>query len=958
MANQSHRRLLVLSCRRICAGLIAAGIVLVGACAQAQDVTRLCDWEDAAALKDWEFRSGTPRLVAEGATHGARALEITFDPRGQYYGAYMYWNRVPRDWSAFDALVLDVLNPNPDPVAAYVLIADQAWIDKGRTYWNRHNAQTTFPPGRSEWLIPVRGLYRGEAGSRNNDLKRNIDPDSIVRMDLGFGAKGTTGRIILDNLRFVKANRPKSVWAFDFGPPSQSVMLGWTAVSQETRYTPQRGFGWGPTGGAPWNGAARDTTFGTALIQDFCEAGGYNFRLDAPAGRYRVMVIYENSGYWGGEQAQQGERRILVNGKPAWSETRPDGPAHALYRFEDVEPVGVDIWDTYMKDELARPVTFEARSTDQALVLRFEADRVWGSKVAALAVHRADDAAAAKWLKQQLDALATEFRRKAVCLDRPAPAFDAPAEWRKLGLVAWPVRIEDDVTPNTVPQTPPQAPNELALSRLAVRSEYEPLCVALRPLRDLGNCRLDLEPLSGPGRLSSAVQVVHYNTSRGFGNIAYHIKPHTLREQTTVPLPANVTREIIVTVKVPAEAPAGQYRGALVVKKGSGEPVLRIPLQLSVEAVTLSRDTDFLMGFFGLMPPGLIPRERRWEVLEQTLVLLREHGMNAVSGGPNLRLKGWQNGKPVIDFGEMDRFFALLRKHGFVKALNGYGGARFVGLHDRYQKGRSADKVAQQSGLPYAEALMRAWRAVDAHARQAGWPTILYAMCDETRVREVAERELEFMQMMAKVSAAFPQTIRTSGSYSVAFTARPTDKSNLLYWHQRFFEALDISSLNRHDESVMAEAQRRGKEIHIYNQGRTRYSFGLYQWSEYQKGVRARWQWHLNILHGYQFFDLDGREPDTAMLCYGRHGLYPTIHFERCREGAEDFYLYQTLSNLIAQQREQGAAGPQVDAAAALLGGMTAKVKLNQRQPPEGFDADALKGRVIAAIRALTANKP
>ncbi len=36
-------------------------------------------------------------------------------------------------------------------------------------------------------------------------------------------------------------------------------------------------------------------------------------------------------------------------------------------------------------------------------------------------------------------------------------------------------------------------------------------------------------------------------------------------------------------------------------------------------------------------------------------------------------------------------------------------------------------------------------------------------------------------------------------------------------------------------------------EIHIYNQGRTRYSFGLYQWSEFQAGVAARWQWHFNI---------------------------------------------------------------------------------------------------------------
>ena len=33
-----------------------------------------------------------------------------------------------------------------------------------------------------------------------DDIKRDIDPDSIVRLDLGFGTKGQTGRIIVDKV--------------------------------------------------------------------------------------------------------------------------------------------------------------------------------------------------------------------------------------------------------------------------------------------------------------------------------------------------------------------------------------------------------------------------------------------------------------------------------------------------------------------------------------------------------------------------------------------------------------------------------------------------------------------------------------------------------------------------------------------------------------------------------------
>ncbi len=990
-------------------GILASGVPAAGEQARPEAAVslrlemllRLCDFETADDIKAWDFGAGTPKLTAQGATHGDKALEITFDPKGPYHPAYMSWRRVREggsnrpgapgrleasDWSAFDALVLEVFNPGEQPVPGYVLIADQAWADKGRTYWNRHNAATTFAPGRTRWVIPVGGLYRGEAGSRNNDIKRNIDADSIVRLDFGFGAKGSQGRVIIDDLRLIKAEPPKGVWAFDFGPADQSVMLGWTAVSQATGYEKARGHGWGPQGGRPWEGAARDTTFGPPLLRDFCQAGGYRFRLDVPAGRYRVTVLYENSGYWGGEQAMHRKRRILVDGREVWSETRADGPAHALHRFEDVEPVGADIWETYMKPELARPAVFDAEAGAEGLTLSFEADRVWGSKLAALAVHRSDDAEAARWLAGQLDALAEEFRSHAVCLDKPGlPVGDRQARGSKaasprlpaletssrlapatadMEVLAWPVGIEDDVTPNSVGRGDDPQPGDLLrpgadaarvpdVSRLAVRGEMETFCLALRPLKDCGRCRVEFGWTDSPARLPSETCAVWYNTSRGFGCIAYRTMPHTLRPAKTVELPKDVTRELVVRVRVPADAPAGAYSGQLVVTDPKGKELLRARLALRVADVTLDRDTDFRMGFFGLMPPALVPAEQRWEILEQTLAMLRDYGMNMVAGGPSWRLTGWKDGQPVADFGEMDRFFALLAKYGFTGPLNGYGGARFLGLHDGYEKGKTGEKVQQESGLPYPQALRRAWAAVDLHARENRWPTIWYAMCDETRVRDVAERELAFMKLMAEISAAFPRTLRTSGSYSVAFASRPDDPNDLLYWHQRFFQALDISDLNRHDPTVLAEAERLGKEVHIYNQGRSRYSFGLYQWSEFQKGIRARTQWHLNILHGYQFFDLDGREPDTAMICYGRGRLYPTIHFERCREGAEDFYLYNTLWKLIQRRSKAGGKGPALQAAAALLKRATDPVQLNERQPPEGYDADALKAEIVSAIETI-----
>lgn len=927
--------------RRFGSLLLAAA--LAGCAARGADETLVCGFETDADVAAWSINSGGARLVTEGVTQGARALELTFDPAGQYDAAHLFWNRVVRDWTPYDALVLDVFNPLDRPIAGSLLIADAAWEQANRSYWNRHNSDLTFAPGRGRWIIPVRGLFRGEAGSRNNDIKRDIDPNQIVRLDFGFGRRGDTGRVIVDNLRFVRVDRPAGVRAFDFGPPSQPVMLGWTAVSHESGYDAARGFGWFPANNRPWNGAARDTTFGTMLTQDFCEAGGYQFRVDVPAGRYRCLVIYENCGYWGGEQAKQRVRRILVGDAEVYREQRPDGASTALWRFEDVEPIGVDIWDTYMAAEIARPVRFEAQAGNDGLVLRFDDDGDWGSRLSALAVWRTDDGAAGRWIDGQLAALAEEFRSKAVCLDpKPAPALGGLA---RDAASIWQLNLDDEFTPAALP--PRDAAEPPTLTAEAVRGEYEPLCLAIRPTRDLGRCRLELVP--GEGWPASTVSVVRYGLSRGFGSLAWRTVPHTLRPASEVELPADVTREIIVTANVPADAAPGARTAALRVIGPDGRDVLSVPLRLTVLDLVLDRTTDYQMGFFGLEPPdSLMPPGTANAALVETLRLLREHGMNGVSGGPNLRLTGWRDGRPQIDFAACDAFFETLEQAGFTGPVNGYGGLRFAGLHDGYQHGETAQRVAQQSGLPFDEALRRAWQAVDAHARERGWPTIFYAMCDETRVRETAERELAFMQAMAKVSAEFPRTVQTSGSYSVGFRTRPTDPEDLATWHQRFFGALDISSLNLHDETVMAEAARLGKQIHIYNQGTSRYSFGLYQWSEAQKGVRARWQWHLNVLHGYQFFDLDGREPDTSMIVYGRNGIYPTLDFERCREGAEEFYLLNTLARLAAASQKPGAA-----AARDWLDALAAGIAIGQRNPPAGYDPAAIKRRAVELAAVL-----
>ena len=202
----------------------------------------LCDFEEPALSNVWEFTSGKPRLTSDGALQGKQSLEIEFVPNATGSAAYMTSFRLPRDWTAYDALVLDVLNPATVPLSASVLVADQAWRDKGSSYWNRHNGQRSLPPGLSQWTTPRPRAFSGRGGKpeQRHQAEHRSGQYRASRLWLR-NAKRRQDASWSMTYGSVKLGRPDGVWAFDFGPPAQSTMLGWTPVSNETTYSPQTG---------------------------------------------------------------------------------------------------------------------------------------------------------------------------------------------------------------------------------------------------------------------------------------------------------------------------------------------------------------------------------------------------------------------------------------------------------------------------------------------------------------------------------------------------------------------------------------------------------------------------------------------------------------------------------------------------------------------------------------------
>jgi hypothetical protein len=907
-------------------------------CHAAQETKPLCDFENDDDMKVFVFRKPA-ELTEQHATHGAKSVKIVV-------GEYMVSQRL-KDWSGFESLDIDCFLDSKEPMAVTLVVRDQAFSEKP-TYWNRHNGGYNLVPGTNTISIPVNGLYRGEAGSRNGDIKANIDPSKIIQLELGFGVnknKDANATVYVDNVRLTKEILPPGILAFDFGPESQTVFPGFAPITFTTVYG-QNGnkaglarAGWGKS-------IARDDTFPTRLYQDWIEMAtdknSREFVAEVPNGKYHVWVVYNDCGYWGGEQAKHRTRSITAEGSVAWSEDRGEaGPADHLFRFEKIEPKpGDSIWELYMKD-VFKPRRFETTVADGTLNLVFDADTGFSSKVSAIIIYPdANKAEAEKWVVDVEDRNRKELETRALYVgEKPAP-FEVPAGASAKGYWVGYPSLQDTITMES-------APGNVAgeFARSAAKGQRVSYTFAVRALKDFGDVKLSCTDLKGPaGTLPASaadLRYIHYGTSRDFNGIAWKISPHTLRPvaDSGLKLTRDVTRQFWITLAAPNDAKPGIYTGQVTLNAGA----LTHSIAISIEVLDLALDEpDFAFGFFGVHVPGQLPAARQTGALKELLTLFKQNGMNSFTGGPGIKFTGFDAGKPVLDFTACDEYFKVVKECGYTKEIQSYGGPGMVeGLHSGYEIGDAGRGWEKKTGKPFTEVLKIVWGAVKEHAEKNDWPQIGYNFTDEPRVLETAKAQLELMKAYRE---AVP-FVRIGGSYSVHWDETPLNKAI-----QDIFKTLVWSGLNVHTQKDLDMAKEFGREVYVYNQGSSRYSFGMYQWAEMRKGVKGRQQWHAQCLHGFQFFDLDGREPDTSAITWGSKEIYPTIVLPRCREGADDFRFAVTLWNLAEKKK----GSPDADAALAFLEDINKKIGVAVRNPPKDMiDDETFRNTCIQHIKKL-----
>ena len=827
----------------------------------------------------------------------------------------------PQNWLGYDFLKADFYTDSKDPISLLVEIHDVGT----RGYWDRVNYTTVIPPGKSTLVLPVAQLYVGEKSRPG----RMLNLGGVTKLVFGIDEK-PPAPVYVDNLRLERDDSPGRVafdglHAFDFGLSTSPVMEGFTQITEGTLYSKGRGFGLKDAKVF----RSFDALQPDPLYQDYIciESGG--LAVDVPNGRYRVLVNIDNpSGFWGEYQVYR-KRAILAQGKPVVTETMDfDACKKKYFRFWNVEDLPTDnTFDKYQKAYFHEK-TFEVDVADGQLRIDFQGEN-FACSVSAVVIFPVEKAEQGEKFLQYMEAkrrfyFDNYFKR---ILHRPTGDPLQPTdEDRRRGYVVFHRDYMKDVYYN---DTPFHDEIGKPLAGEAFAGEYEPLTLALVPLEDLGRVTVTPSDLTGPGGTIPAAAIdvgfVSYRISRvtSEGSV-YTIKPRFVMPGGAVDMPKSMTRRFWLTVKTPADASPGVYRGKVAIAAEKGVAA-EVPVELRVRAGTLD-PVDIPAGPWGYtinMPwYGEDPKTAEYnrQTTLASLRKMREYGFTMCSGFPHIAYQGFKEGKPVLDFAAADAEMDLAKRLGFL-AINSYGGG--VSGIDAYHQDTAA---MQSAGFQDYSAFLRAvYTAVQKHANARRWLPVYYNLGDEPMGDELV-RSAENAEAYRKAIPEGPPYFTEASSFT------GNDRNDP---HLRLAKALHVVNWNGHDQASVNLIHELGCDWAFYNGG-DRWTFGEYMFkAAKQFGMKFRINWHWNAAAGDPYYALDCREDDYSWCSGSPSGeLIPTVYFEQLREGLDDYRRLITLVRLAKEQDGTLAA----TAARNLVGNRMRAFKLNQR------DHDALLG--------------
>jgi len=866
---------------------------------------------------------GQGTIVKEHASDGEYSIRLE-NPGHGYVGISISNGATLRLFKDYALLRLDVFNPQDRPVRCTMRVDDT----KSHDYGSRYNDDGVIVrPGASTLQLNLTGLTRSNA--RNFTQREKLDLSSLRMWGVSFVAKERTV-LFIDNIRLEGSGLPEvaGLRAFDMGPSGSPVYPGFEAVTEKSVYTPAAGFGWvGP-------GRHDNVYTPDALTGDY--GSGDQFRVDLPNGQYEIHTCIDTFGTFAAYPTFSW-RRLKINGVEVLNETRSAAEFLDRYYFshEDEEDLpGLDAWEKFVAPRnVVRK--FEATVTDGSLKIVPQSNAMVA--ITFVVVYPKSQEQAGRQFMEQLQSRRKQQFNSWLIVRVPQDIGAAPAASAadvSRGFIPFVRKTQIDV-----PVTAKPLADEIGKPMVieAAKGERGNAVLGLYPLSEVAGVSVKPSELAGPGGSMIPASAISVRKIRNFlrrtGQTPLaDIEPRILQEFASLDLRPGVTRGLWVKIAVPSDAAPGEYRGKIVI--GAGAKSAEVPVLLTVFPFTLDKITDTTLSVTGATParwrnsyPQL--EDIYWNNAELVMKDMADHGMNAVTGGPGAHLKSVKDGKPEIDFTDMDRWLALAVKYGLTLPGDSYQGLDIAGLphHRGPDAVEACEKEAQRKfGIGFAELIHIVYADVARHAKEKGWPPRVYSLLDEPRPEY---HNVDSAIQIAKLFVdAAPETL-FSGYFSTGGGREP------------LFQIMPVAICHTNDMSVQLTHDA-GKQLWDYSGGGARYDIGRWAFYASRRGLKGFMRNGYMYVCSDPYFDFSDDEASWCVVYPSRHGVNDTVGWERTAQGVDDFRYLATLERLIREAKAAHQREGEASAAEAFLNETFKNIKLDDKKSadltPQQFD--------------------
>ncbi len=384
-----------------------------------------------------------------------------------------------------------------------------------------------------------------------------------------------------------------------------------------------------------------------------------------------------------------------------------------------------------------------------------------------------------------------------------------------------------------------------------------------------------------------------------------------------------------VTVKVPDDARPGAYKGVCTVTSNS-EAVARLAIELEVLPIRLE-EPPFALGFNYSNPKDPA-------ALAAHLADMRDHGMTVVGPLYNFHL-------PITDddTGELGAFIRAYLAAGFKQPVY-FATPMNLSISSLTGYGTIDSKRFQQKYLEVMHKL---------HAEALKHPVpVIFSIGDEFTNKGV--KGVEFAGRLARFTwEELPEIITTSDMNGYMEVMAMAPYLNVAAINNGW-DGIDHHNKGRrlvNKEFLTELTEKTGAIPWFVNTGSSRFPFGLFFWKMTKYGVIGKVEWYYNLRN----------ERGSLVRTEGKT-VWPTLDYERSREGIDDLKYVLALEKRIAQAKKARKAAAQVRAAEALLkqiadsiiDNWTAYTQGGETFPADGFDAiDPAKAAQLGPFNTL-----